>query len=258
MPFLQHDDARIHYELKGPTNAPVVVFSNSLGTDLSMWDSQAAALVQRFRVLRYDTRGHGQTSVTPGPYRIEQLTGDVVTLLDSLKIKSAHFCGLSMGGQAGLWLAAHKPDRIDRLIACNTGAKIGNAEMWSARIDGARKGGMKAVAAVVMERFLSPEFRARDPKTTAALQQKLESVSPEGYVACCEAIRDTDVTADLGRIRARTLVITGSKDPSTPAPLGQFIRDHIAGAQYAELPSAHLSNIEARAEFNAELVRFLT
>jgi len=258
MPYLQHDDARIHYEIEGPPNAPVVVFSNSLGTDLSMWDGQAPVLANRFRVLRYDTRGHGQTSVTPGPYRLEQLAGDVIALLDSLAVKRATFCGLSMGGQTGLWLAIHHPDRIDRLVACNTGAKIGNAETWAARISGVRSGGMKAAAATVMERFLSPEFRARCPGITAALQQKLERTSPDGYVACCEAICDADVTADVDAIAAKTLVITGSKDPSTPPPLGQFLRDHIAGAQYAELLSAHLSNIEAPAEFNAELVRFLT
>jgi 3-oxoadipate enol-lactonase len=258
MPFIQYDNARLHYELQGPPGAPMVVFSNSLGTDLSMWDGQAAALTNRFRVLRYDTRGHGQTSVTPGPYRIEQLAGHVIALLDSLEIERAHFCGLSMGGQTGLWLGIHHANRIDRLMVCNTGAKIGNAETWAARIDGVRKSGMKAVAAAVMERFLSPEFRERCPEITAALQQKLESTSPQGYVACCEAIRDADLTADLGAIRSRTLVITGSKDPSTPPPLGQFIRDHVAGAQYAELPSAHLSNIEAPTEFNAELVRFLT
>jgi len=258
MPFLQHDNARLHYELEGPTDAPVVVFSNSLGTDLSMWDGQAAVLAKKFRVLRYDTRGHGQTSVTPGPYRLGQLAGDVIALFDELGIERAHFCGLSMGGQTGLWLGIHKSDRVDRLTVCNTGAKIGNAEMWAARIEGVRKNGMTAVAVAVMERFLSPEFRARCPEITAALQQKLEGISPEGYIACCEAIRDTDLTADLGAIRSRTLVITGSKDPSTPPPLGQFIRDHVAGAQYAELPSAHLSNIEAPAEFNAELVRFLS
>ena|SRR5581483_186914 len=257
MPFLQHDSARIHYELEGPTDAPVVVFSNSLGTDLSMWDDQASAL-KKFRVLRYDTRGHGQTSVTPGPYRLDQLAGDVLVLLNSLAVKRAHFCGLSMGGQTGLWLAIHHPDRIDRLMACNTGAKIGNADTWSARISGVRTGGMNAVATSVIERFLSPEFRARRPDVAAALQHKLASTSPEGYIACCEAIRDADVTADLGAIQAKTLVITGSKDPSTPPALGQFLRDHISGAKYAELPSAHLSNIEAPAQFNEELVRFLT
>ena len=258
MPFVQHDNARLHYELEGPPDAPVVVFSNSLGTDLSMWNGQSDVLTNRFRVLRYDTRGHGQTSVTPGPYRLEQLARDVIALLDNLEVQRAHFCGLSMGGQTGLWLGIHQPERVDRLMVCNTGAKIGNAETWAARIDGVRRGGMKAVAAAVMERFLSPEFRARCPEITAALQQKIEGTSPEGYLACCEAIRDADVTADLGAIRSRTLVITGSKDPSTPPALGEFIRDHIAGAQYAELPSAHLSNIEAPAEFNTELVRFFT
>ena len=257
MPFLKHVDVRLHYEFEGPREKPVVVFSNSLGTDLSMWDSQATVMAKRFHVLRYDTRGHGQTSVTAGPYRIDQLANDVIALFDALEIKRAHFCGLSMGGQTGIWLGAHQADRIDRLVLCNTGAKIGNPELWAARIEGVRKGGMKTVATAVMERFLSPEFRGQNAEITAALQQKLERISPEGYVACCQAIRDADLTADLGAIRAPVLVIAGSKDPSTPPALGQFIRDHVRGAQYAELPSAHLSNIEAREEFNAELVRFL-
>src|SRR5947209_7571552 len=123
MPYLQHDDARIHYEIEGPPGAPAIVFSNSLGTDLCLWDGQASVLANRFRVLRYDTRGHGQTSVTPEPYHLEQLAGDVIALLDSLAVKHATFCGLSMGGQTGLWLAIHHPDRIDGLVACNTGAK---------------------------------------------------------------------------------------------------------------------------------------
>ena len=258
MPFVEREDVRLHYEIQGPSGAPTVVFSNSLGTDQSMWDAQAAALTHTFRVLRYDTRGHGQSSVPKGPYRVEQLAADVIALLDELEIPRAHFCGLSMGGQLGLWLGIHHPDRINRLMACNTGAKIGNPETWSARIDGVRNGGMKAVATAVMERFLSPEFRTRCPEVTAALQQKIESTSPDGYVACCEAIRDTDVTADLGKIRSRTLVIAGSKDPSTPPALGRFIREHIAGAGYTELPTAHLSNIEAPEQFNAELTRFLS
>src|SRR5215468_4821788 len=135
MPFLELGDLRLHYAWDGPENAPVVVLSNSLGTDFTMWDAQAAAWSKNFRVLRYDTRGHGQSSVSPGPYRMEQLACDVVALLETLGVDRAHFCGLSMGGQTGMWLAGNAPERLRKLVLANTGAKIGTPESWAARIN---------------------------------------------------------------------------------------------------------------------------
>lgn len=257
MPFLKTGELRVHYALTGTANAPAVVLSNSLGTNFSMWDPQVPALEREFRVLRYDTRGHGQTSVTPGPYTIEQLARDVFRLLDALRLDRVHFCGLSMGGMIGTWLGAHAGERIHKLVLCNTAARIGTSETWNTRIENVRKAGMKTIAPAVMERWLTPEFRARSPEVHARAQRMLEDSPPEGYMACCAAIRDMDQREAISAIRAPTLVITGSKDPVTPPAEAHFLVNHIAGARYVELETAHLSNLEAPARFTSELIHFL-
>ncbi len=161
MPFATIAGARIHYLLEGPAGSNVLMFSNSLGTNFSMWDLQAREFNKHFRILRYDTRGHGQSSVTPGPYSIEQLGKDVIALLDALQLDRVHFCGLSMGGMIGMWLGANAPERLSQVILCSTAAKIGTPETWNARIDAVRKGGMKQVASSVVERWFSPAFREK-------------------------------------------------------------------------------------------------
>jgi len=260
MPFVQTEELSVHYALTplSGANAPVVVLSNSLGTNFSMWDAQLPALEKQFRVLRYDTRGHGRTTVTPGPYTIELLACDVVRLLDALRLERAHFCGLSMGGMIGMWLGVHAPQRVTKLVLCNTAARIGTAETWNARIEQVRNGRMKAIAPGVIERWFTPEFRARSPQTVAPTQQMIEKSPPEGYMACCAAIRDMDQREAISGIRVPTLVIAGGKDPAIPPADGHFLAERIAGAQYAELPTAHLSNLEAPDQFTAELIRFLT
>jgi 3-oxoadipate enol-lactonase len=258
MPFLVLDEVRLHYELSGPPGAPVLLFSNSLGTNLAMWEGQRAALEKQFRILRYDKRGHGASSVPPAPYKVEQLGRDVLGLLDGLQFARVNFCGLSIGGLTGMWLGIHAPHRLHKLVLCNTGARIGSLEMWNARIESVRKVGTKPIAATVVERFFSPEFRARCPQAVATAQKVLDDTNPEGYIGCCAALRDADLRDRIGAIHVPTLVIAGSKDNATPPALGQELRDHIPGAQYAELPAAHLSNIEAAAEFNAVISKFLS
>lgn len=257
MPFAQLHDARIHYDLSGPTDADTLVFSNSLGATLAMWDPQVAALSQELRVLRYDTRGHGQSSVTPGPYKIEQLARDVLALLDSLHLDRVHFCGLSMGGMTGMWLALNAPQRLGKLVLCNTAAKIGTPEMWNPRIETVRKGGMKAVSSAVIERWFSAPFRASSPDVVATIQRTFESHNPEGYAANCAAIRDYDARDSIAGIKLPTLVISGAHDPATTPVEGRYIAQHIHGARYVELDAAHLSNIEARDRFNSEVSSFL-
>jgi len=247
----------VRYEWSGPQGADVVVLSHSLGTDLSMWDPQMPALQARFRVLRYDTRGHGGSGVTEGPYTLAMLGADVLGLLDGLGVSRAHFCGLSMGGQIGMWLGANAPDRISRLVLCNTGARIGTVESWNARIEAVAKGGMDAVAAAVVERWLTADFRARDPNAAARAHAFLIGTSPRGYAGCAAALRDADLRDGLGGIRAPTLVIAGAKDPATPPADGRFIADKVPGARYVELDAAHLSNIEATQAFTAALLGFL-
>lgn len=258
MPYVELPDVRIHYLLEGPAGLPVLAFSNSLGTSFSMWDQQAAALQKQVRTLRYDTRGHGKSSVAPGPYSIEQLAKDTLGLLHALHLNRVHFCGLSMGGMIGMWLGSNAPERLTKLILCNTSAKIGTAEVWRSRIDAVRTGGMKSIAPAVIERWFTPAFRSNDPGAIAAVQKQLEETNPAGYIACCAAVRDFDFREKLNSIPVRTLVISGTNDPATPPADGQFLSNRIPGAKYAELNAAHLSNIEDRDGFNGEIAAFLS
>jgi 3-oxoadipate enol-lactonase len=257
MPFAQLDDVRIHYELAGPDGVPTLVLSNSLGSNLSMWDPQIPALTQHFRVLRYDTRGHGQSSIPRGPYTVDQLGRDVLALLDQLRLDRVHFCGLSMGGSTGMWLGTNAPQRLNKLVLCNTSAKIGTPEIWNPRMDAVRNGGLRAISNGVMSRWLSDSFRAKFPDVAAKTQQMLESTDPQGYLANCAAIRDFDARASVSSIVAPTLVISGTSDVSTPAVDGRYLAEQIRGARYVELDAAHLSNIEQSARFTSEMVSFL-
>jgi 3-oxoadipate enol-lactonase len=257
MPILKSGEARIHYELEGQTGTPVLMFSNSLGANYSMWDSQAREFHKMFRILRYDTRGHGQSSSTPGPYSIELLGKDVIALLDALDLDRVHFCGLSMGGMIGMWLGINAPKRLNKLVLCNTGTRIGTLEAWNARIEAVRKNGMKSIAPAVVERWFTPAFRQKAPAVILATLQMIEEANPDGYAACCAAIRDFDFREQVAAIRTPTLVISGAHDPATPPADGRFISQQVSGARYAELNAAHLSNIEDQDRFNKELTAFL-
>jgi 3-oxoadipate enol-lactonase len=257
VPIVKSGEARIHYALEGQSGAPVLVFSNSLGTNYSMWDPQVSEFRKKLRVLRYDTRGHGQSSFTPGPYSIEQLGKDVLALLDALDLDRCHFCGLSMGGMIGMWLGVNAPERLHKLALCNTGAKIGTLEAWNARIEAVQKNGMKSVAAAVVERWFTPAFRQKAPATIANTLKILEGTDPDGYATCCAAVRDFDFRERSSNIRIPTLVISGAHDPATPPADGRFLAQHIPGARYVELNAAHLSNLEDQDRFTNELAAFL-
>jgi 3-oxoadipate enol-lactonase len=256
MPLIDVGELRTHYALTGDQE-PVLVLSNSLGTDFSMWDPQMAELQRRFRILRYDTRGHGQSSVTPADYTIEQLGRDVLGLLDALRLDRVDFCGLSMGGMIGMWLGINAPNRLHRLVLSNTAARIGTKEMWNARIATVRKDGMKTVAAAVIERWFTPEFRASFPEKVSQSQRMLENSPPEGYAACCAAIRDMDQREAVAQIKSPTLVIYGGRDPVTPAAEAHFLTERIRGATEVELAAAHLSNVEQAGAFTDALSSFL-
>jgi 3-oxoadipate enol-lactonase len=257
MPFANAGGVRLHYRIDGDAAAPPLVLSNSLGASLEMWEPQMAELSARFRVVRYDTRGHGDSEVTPGPCTIAMLGADVVALLDALGIARAHFCGLSMGGMTGMWLGVNAPERIDHLVLANTAAKIGTADLWNARIDAIRKGGMAAVASAVLARWFTPALLEQPTPMVARLRASFERTSAEGYVACCAAVRDMDQRNGLSRIHAPTLVIAGSLDQSTPPDDGRYVVDRIPGARYVELPAPHLSNVEAAPAFTQALMQFL-
>ena len=257
MSFLQLHDARINYELSGLEQRPTLMFSNSLGTNISMWDLQMPVLGRDLRILRYDTRGHGQSSATSGPYTIDQLARDVLAILDHLGIERVDFCGLSMGGMIGMWLALQAPERLSKLVLCSTAPKIGTAEQWNARIDTVRKQGMQAVVNGVLERWFTPGFRAASPSAIESTRQMLLMTPVDGYAACCGALRDADLRDAISRIRVPTLIISGAHDPVTPPSDGHFMEHHIPGAQYRELAAAHLSNIEAAEAFTMQVSSFL-
>jgi 3-oxoadipate enol-lactonase len=259
MPFASINNAQIHYQLEGAANSPTLVFSNSLGSNLSMWDAQASVLSKSFRILRYDTRGHGQSSSTPGPYSIEQLANDVLALLDFLHLDRVHFCGLSKGGMIGMWLGSHAASRLHKLVLCNTGAHLGTTEFWNARATSVQNSGMSSISRAVADRWLTPAFRASNPAIDASLIKMIEATDPSGYAANCAAIRDFDFRPNLASILVPTFVIAGAEDAAATPAQGQFLAANIPGARsYSELPAAHLSNIECATRFTSELAAFLS
>lgn len=257
MTFASAPGGRIHYRVDGPPGAPVVVLSHSLGADLGMWEPQVPALAERFRVLRYDARGHGGSDPVPGPWGTAHLARDVIGLLDQVGVARASFCGLSMGGLVGVRLALQAPDRLERLVLCNTAARIGTAESWNARVQAVQRGGMAAVAEAVVARWVSEPFAAAHPGQVARLRAMLLRTPPEGYAAGCRAVRDADERESASAVRAPTLVIAGSRDAATPPADGRLLADRIPGARSLELEAAHLSNVEAARPFTQAVLAFL-
>ena len=257
MPFAELSDVKIHYRLDGAEHLPVLVLSNSLGTNFDMWQPQVAALSQHYRVLRYDTRGHGESGVTPGPYTIAQLGGDVIGLLDHLGLQRVHFCGLSMGGITGMWLALHHADRLNRLVLCNTAAYIGPPENWTNRAALVERESVAAIAATVVDKWLTPDFSARQPELVKHLRAMLGATNANGYAANCLAVRDSDLRLEIAGIQTPTLVIAGSGDIPTPPADGRYLADTIPGARYVELYAAHLSNLQQVEGFNQAVLAFL-
>ena len=257
MPLLKLADTTCYYRLEGCEDQPVLMLSHSLGQDHGMWDSQAADLAPHFRVLRYDIRGHGASSTTPGDYTIDQLGADALALADALGIDRFAFCGLSLGGMIGLWVALNAPARITDVVLANTSARPGGERMESRR-KAVLAGGMAAVADAVMSRFFSPRTLAADPPFVAAARRTLLATDPAGYANCCAAVRDFDATASLGDIGVPALIISSDIDESLPwSGHGEVIAQGIADAGVVKLPTAHLSNLEAPRSFTAALRAFL-
>jgi 3-oxoadipate enol-lactonase len=235
----------VSYTADGPADAPVVVLSNSLGATRAMWDPQVPALAERYRVITYDTRGHGESPVPAGPYSIDDLVDDVVALLDEVGARRAHFAGLSLGGMTGMRLAAREPARVHRLALLCTSSLLGPRQNWLDRAHTARTEGTGALAPTVVGRWFTPEFAAAEPAVVARMEAMVAGTPGDGYAACCEAIADMDERADLPTITAPTLVISGWEDPATPPEHQQAIADGIPGAELLTVsPGAHLANVE--------------
>ncbi len=237
--------SRLHATLDGPPGAPVLVLGGSLGTTSAMWTPQLAELASRFWVVRYDHLGHGGSLAPPGPYSIDQLGRELLALLDELVIERASFAGLSLGGMVGMWVAAHAPERVQRLALFCTSARLGPAEMWHQRAAAVRASGVPAVVDAVMARWFTPAFARERPEVVAAHREMVTGTPAEGYAGCCEAIAAMDLRADLGSITAPTLVVAGAQDPATPPPHAELIASAIPGARLVVLdPAAHLATVE--------------
>lgn len=258
MAFAELNGTRLHYASEGDPSKPALLLSNSLGASLDMWAPQVEAFAGHFHLVRYDTRGHGRSDVTPGPYTIAQLGDDAVALLDHLGIRQAHFAGVSMGGLTGQWIALHRPDRLLRLALCNTAAYIGPPENWTSRAEKVRAEDMGSIADAVVSRWLTPCYAEAEPELFASLRRTLATNSAEGYAAACLAVRDADFRRQLPQITAPTLVVSGAHDLPTPPAEGQFLAANIPGAKYIELSGAHLANLEDVQRYNEALIGFFS
>jgi 3-oxoadipate enol-lactonase len=250
----------VSYDLSdGPAGAPVVVLSCSLGTDRTMWDPQLPALGERFRVLRYDLRGHGASPVPTGPYEIGDLGADLVALLDRLDVPSAHLCGVSIGGMLSLWTAAHHPERVERMVVCCTSAYIDPTGSYRDRAAAVRADGMEPLLDAALERWFTPRFRTAHPDVAQHMRAVLASTPVEGYAGCCEALAAMDLRGDLPAVEAPTLVIAAADDPATPPEHGALIADGVRAARLEVVASArHLASIEQSGAVSELILRHLT
>lgn len=258
MPMINADDGcPIHVKVEGRDDAPVLMLSNSLGTNLTMWDDQAPEFSKHFRLIRYDRRGHGQSGVPKGPYSMERFGRDVLSVLDALGVKKTNWCGLSMGGMVGQWLGANAPDRVEKLVLSNTNYHYPDKAAWGDRIRFVNQNGLKAMIDPNMQRWFTEGFRARAPEAMARMTAMFVATDPAGYIACCEAIRDMDFTASNPGIAAPTLVIVGSQDVATPPSAGEAIQKQIKGAKLASIDAAHIANVEQPKPYTETVLNFL-
>jgi 3-oxoadipate enol-lactonase len=258
MPHTKINGASLHYQFDGAGSAPVILFSNSLGTNLHMWDAQRSTLSKTYRVLRYDSRGHGQSEATPGPYTIEMLGKDAIGLLDALNIRRVLCCGLSLGGVIAQWLGVHARDRLNAIVISNSAAKIGNDDFWNKRIERLREGGIAPVAEAQLLRWFTEKYVAANPDVIERMKQMFVATPVDGYIATCEAIRDSDLRGAINHIQTPTLVLAGAHDVVTPPADGKFMAVGIPGAQYAEMNASHLSNIEDATNFTSTILDFFS
>ncbi|MCO8108394.1 3-oxoadipate enol-lactonase [Acinetobacter indicus] len=257
MPTFTSQDAEINYQIFGDAAKPALVFSNSLGTNFKMWQPQIDHFQQDFFVICYDTRGHGASSAPQGPYTLDQLGQDVVNLLDHLNIEKAAFCGISMGGLTGQWLAINKPERFSHVVVCNTAAKIGQEQAWNERAALVREQGLTPIASTAAGRWFTEPFIQSNAATVATLSNDLGAGSPEGYASCCEALAKADVREQLKDIQVPVFIVAGQQDPVTTVADGEFMQQRIANAELFEINASHISNIEQPEAFNQAVQAFI-
>jgi 3-oxoadipate enol-lactonase/4-carboxymuconolactone decarboxylase len=258
LPFATIHGTRMFYRLQGNAGRPVLILSHSISTDHALWDLQVELLLPYFRVLRYDTRGHGASEATAGEYSVEMLGKDILALADALEISQFAFCGLSLGGAIGQWVAVHAPQRVTHLLLANTSPQFVPRANWETRIGAVRKGGMPAVVDLAMQRFFSADTLAKQNPHVASIRSVFLGTDPVGYLGCCAALRDMNHGDLIKQIKAPTLVISGDRDVATPwSGHGERLAQEISGAKAIHLAAAHLSNIERPHSFTTALLEFL-
>ncbi|MGE0315326.1 MAG: 3-oxoadipate enol-lactonase [Lautropia sp.] len=256
--IIMHDGHPFDVHVDGSHNDEVLLLSNSLSSDLTMWDEQIERWSRRFKVVRYDPRGHGATPPTPGPYTIEQLAQDALAILDGLDIERAHVCGLSMGGMVAMALLRIAPRRIRRAVLSNTAAYMGPRSLWDGRIELVRTGGMEASVEPTVQRWFPPAFHQRAPETIDRMRAMIRRTSAEGYIGCCEAIRDMDQRESIRTITNPVLVVIGANDPATTPAAGRQIHEAIPGSKVEVLDAAHISAVEQPEAYGRVVEAFLT
>lgn len=257
MPIFTNNEVSLNYQTFGDKVKPALIFSNSLGTNHAMWQAQIDALQTDFFIICYDTRGHGDSSAPQGGYTIAQLGQDVVDLLDYLDVKKANFCGISMGGLTGLWLAIHRPSYFDKIIVSNTAAKIGNQTAWQERADNVRTNGLQDIADTAASRWFTDKFIKNNPEIVKHLSQNLAKGNKEGYANCCEALAMADLRDEITNIKVPILVIAGTKDPVTTVADGKFIIAKTPGAKLNIINASHIANVEQAQKFTKLITDYL-
>lgn len=257
MPKIELKNFTCNYLYENFGHNQTIVFSNSLGTNYSMWEDNIDELSHHFNILRYDKRGHGGSNINQDKVSIAELGEDVVELVDALKLENVYFCGLSIGGLTGQWLAIHRPERFKKFIICNTAAKIGTVEGWEARVKQVTEFGLESILDGTAERWFTPHYRANNPEKVQKILNDFKENSLQGYTACCYAVAQADFREDLHKLVKPLLIVAGSKDDVTTVEDGKFIQKNAGLTHLITLDAAHLSNMEHPREFCKHIIHFL-
>lgn len=255
--FLDLSSHRMHFRVDGPQDAPALIFCNSLGTTLHMWDSQIEALTNDFKVVRYDRRGHGLSTTSEASFTMADLGQDVLALMDHLQIQQAHFCGLSIGGLVGQWLGTEAENRLLSLTVCATAAKIGTDEGWVQRAKEVRATGLAPLLEGTLERWFNPDFITKNAELVQFILDEFAQNSSEGYAQCCEALAQADFRSELHKVSIPTLCVSGVQDPVCSAADLDFIANHVKQGTHTAIAGRHICNVESAREFNQLLLSFL-